>query len=85
MEFLYRQAGKEFSFTEDFTSMEDITNKIDKDESMVASSISDDMLTVGAGAAEEDEDQVAEDEDDEEEDDAEEEMDEETVGIRIGT
>jgi len=92
VEYLYRQAGKKFSFTEDSTSMDDVTDEIDEgfvDESMVASSISEDMLTVGAGAAEEDEDQVAEDEDDEEEeeeeDDVEEEMDEEPVGIRIGT
>ena len=77
MEYLYRQAGREFVLSEDSTPTDDVIeddliDELDEgfvDNSVEAPSISEDLLTVGAGAPddEEEEEEGDEDNDDDEE------------------
>lgn len=66
MNYLYKQARRAFFVSEDSTpSDDDLTDEVDEgfvDNSMEAPSISEDLLTVGAGAPDDEEE---EDDDDE--------------------
>ena len=82
VDYLYKQAGRAFVISEDFTPNEDdLTDEMDEgfvDNSVEASSISEDLLTVGVGAPanddEEEEEEEEEYDDDEDNDDEDEEI-----------
>ena len=81
MEYLYQQAGREFVLSKDSTPTDDVIeddliNELDEgfvDNSVEAPSISEDLLTVGAGAPDDEEEEEEGDEDDDDDDDDEEE------------
>ena len=67
MEYLYRQAGKEFVLSEDSTPIDDaIEDSMDEgfvDNSVEAPSISEDLLMIGAGAPDDEEEEEEGDDD----------------------
>ena len=76
MEYLYRQAGRQFIISDDSTPNDEITDEVDEvdegfdDESitLLSSSISEHLLTVGVGTTEEKEEEKEEEEEEEEKD-----------------
>ena len=69
VEYLYQQAGRQFVLSEDSTLLDDgVVDEMDEgfvDESMAAPSISEHLLTVGAGALGEEVEEEEETEEDE--------------------
>ena len=77
MEYLYRQAGRQFVISDDSTPNDEITDEVDEgfvDESttLLSSSISEHLLMVGVGTTEEEEEEEDEEQEEEEEEDEEE-------------
>ena len=72
MEYLYRQAGRRFVISDDSTPNDEITDEVDEgfvDESttLLSSSVSEHLLTVGVGTTEEEEEEEEKDEDEKDE------------------
>ena len=70
MEYLYRQAGRQFVISDDSTPNDEITDEVDEgfvDESttLLSSSVSEHLLTVCVGTTEEEEEEEEEKDEDE--------------------